>query len=100
MKDLKKSEPAQTYTIGHTYTLKTNLHVRVGAGRTYTVKRRSALTADDRKNSISDSVKAILKSGTEVLCQDLIVMHTGSVWMKIPSGWICAMGPNGKTFVH
>lgn len=99
MKNSKNSNTPHPYTIGQTYTLKTNLHVRVGAGRTYTVKRRTALTADDKKNSISDSVKAILKSGTAVLCQDLIVMHTGSVWMKISSGWICAMGPNGKIFV-
>ena len=88
------------YAVGETYTLQINLHVLIGPNRTYLIKRSSALGFRDRKNCLPDSKKAILETGTKVLCQDLIVMHTGSVWMKIPSGWICAMGPNGKTFVQ
>lgn len=82
-----------TYEVGKTYTVKTALKVRKGAGASYAQVKRSELTADAKKHSY-DSTYAVLKEGTLVTAQK--VETAGSdVWLKIPSGWVCAkMGTN------
>lgn len=96
----KKSSSTGTskggYTVGKTYTLKSNMNVRTGAGTNYAKKKRSALTANARKNCTSSS-SAVLKKGTKVTCKGIVT--SGSyTWMHIPSGWICAK-KGSKTYV-
>lgn len=77
-----------TYVVGRSYTLQANMKVRTGAGTRYRWKRRSELTADGRKNS-QNTAYAVLRKGTKVTCQ--AVVRSGSyVWLKIPSGYVCA----------
>lgn len=88
-----KKASAPKYTNGKTYTVQVdNLNVRTGAGTKYGVKTKKQLTADGQKHS--NSAGQLMK-GTRITC--LKTKTVGSeVWMKIPSGWICAW--NGKKY--
>lgn len=77
------------YKVGCTYTVQVNhLHVRWSAGAN--IKSREELTVDGRKNAFDDGC---LKKGTRVTCKE-VVEKDNCVWIKIPSGWCCAV--NGK----
>lgn len=78
-----------SYTVGKNYTLRANMKVRTGAGTGYAWKKRSQLSADGQKHALSQTY-AVLKCGTVVTCQQ--VKKVGNeVWIKIPSGWVCAI---------
>lgn len=79
------------YTKGKTYTLQHAMKVRTGAGTNYKQKKRADLTADGKKNA-KKGTYAVLKKGTRVTCQKVITLKNGNVWMKIPSGYVCAKG--------
>ncbi len=93
--------PAQTaarFTVGRTYTLKSNMYVRTAPrGRKKTL---AELTADGRKHAYKDGAgAALLKKGTRVTAQGVKENEDGSVWLKIPSGYICAVGSGGKIYI-
>lgn len=74
------------YKVGCTYTVQVNhLHVRWCAGGN--IKSRNELTADGMKNAFADGC---LKKGTRVTCKE-VVEKDNCVWIKIPSGWCCAV---------
>lgn len=77
------------YKVGCTYTVQVNhLHVRWSAGGN--IKSKSELTIDGMNNAFDDGC---LKKGTRVTCKE-VVEKDNCVWIKIPSGWCCAV--NGK----
>lgn len=73
------------------------MKVRTGAGTNYKQKKRADLTADGKKNA-KKGTYAVLKKGTSVTCQKVITLKNGNVWMKIPSGYVCAKGQK-KTYI-
>lgn len=74
------------YKVGYIYTVQVDhLHVRWSAGGK--VKSRNELTLDGMKHAFADGC---LKKGTEVTCKD-VIEKDDSVWIKIPSGWCCAV---------
>lgn len=77
------------YKVGSTYTVQVN-HLRVRWSAGGSIKNKNELTADGRKNAFDDGC---LKKGTRVTCKDVIVKDD-CIWIKIPSGWCCAV--NGK----
>lgn len=78
-----------SYVKGKTYTLRANLKVRTGAGTKYRQKKVSELTASGKKSAQSGTY-AVLKKGTKVTVQ--AVKKSGrDTWIRIPSGWICAI---------
>lgn len=77
-----------SYIVGKVYTLQVDLKVRVGAGTEYRQKNRDELTKNAKNNS-KNQMKAVLKKGTKVTCQ-MIVKKNSEIWIKIPSGYICA----------
>ncbi len=79
-----------TYKVGKTYKLQANMRVRTGPGTGYRQKKRSELTADGKKHSKSGTY-AVLKKGTAVTCQ-AVKKNGNAVWIKIPSGYVCAKG--------
>lgn len=82
------SSSKPTFKVGNTYTLTTEVKVRTGAGTNYAQKKRSQLTSNGQKNALNQTY-AVLKSGTKFTVQK--VKENGSdIWIKIPSGWICA----------
>lgn len=84
------NDQTATYGIGNVYTLQSNMYVRSepnGSKLKY-----DALTIDAKKHAHFDTEgHAILDKGTRVTCKALTSLN-GQIWMKIPSGWICAKG--------
>lgn len=78
-----------TYTVGEDFKLQANMKVRTGAGTSYRQKKRSELTADGKKHALSGTY-ACLKTGTVVTCQKVVKKTNGDIWLKIPSGYVCA----------
>ena len=93
----KAKETAQTssqsYSVGKTYTIsvKSALNVRKGAGTQYGLVGYNSLTADAKRHAIKGS--SALKSGTKVTC-NAVQKNGNDIWMKIPSGWVCAKSGN------
>lgn len=91
------SFPLPGYEVGKTYRLKVNLYVRETANGDK--KKFSALSSNARANGYADAQGfGILKTGTAVTCKELTTVN-GALWMKIPSGWICAKTAAGKVYV-
>lgn len=86
---------ALTYSIGKTYTTRVDhLHVRFSVwGR---IKGYAQLTADGMKHAYSDGC---LKKGTTVTVKDIKKDDDRSTWVRIPSGWICAITAKGDIYL-
>lgn len=76
------------YIIGKTYTLQTELNVRTGASLTAALVGHSKLTTDGRKHDTDKD--GALDKGTRITCLSKVVDNKGNVWLKCPSGWVCA----------
>lgn len=85
------------YRVGQVYTTDVNLYIRETPSGIK--KKMYQLTVNAKLNSYQDQYgDAILKTGTRVTCKD--VVHDGkSVWIEIPSGYICAVTSSGKIYV-
>lgn len=86
---------ALTYSIGKTYTTKVDhLHVRFSVWGQ--IKEYAQLTADGMKHAYSDGC---LKKGTTVTVKDVKKDEAGATWVRIPSGWICAITAKGDIYL-
>lgn len=94
-KPVKTENKAPSFKVGSTYTVRVDcLNVRTGAGVKYAKKSKNQLTKDGKKHA---NAEGQLMKGTRVTCQQ-INKNNGNIWIKIPSGWICAYY-QGKTYV-
>lgn len=86
---------ALTYSIGKTYTTRVDhLHVRFSVcGQ---IKEYAQLTRDGMKHAYSDGC---LKKGTTVTVKDVKKDDAGATWVKIPSGWICAITSKDEVYL-
>ena len=78
---------APVYKVGKLYTTQVELNVRTGAGTNYPLKGYNGLSTDGKKHDKNKN--GALDEGTVVTCQQLKTVGS-AVWMKCPSGWICA----------
>ena len=78
---------APVYKVGKLYTTQVELNVRTGAGTNYPIKGYNGLSTDGKKHDKNKN--GALDKGTVVTCQQLKTVGS-AVWMKCPSGWICA----------
>lgn len=86
---------ALTYSIGKTYTTRVDhLHVRYSVWGQ--IKEYAQLTADGMKHAYSDGC---LKKGTTVTVKDVKKDDAGGTWVRIPSGWICAITAKGVIYL-
>lgn len=86
---------ALTYLIGKTYTTRVDhLHVRYSVWGQ--IKEYAQLTADGMKHAYSDGC---LKKGTTVTVKDVKKDDAGETWVRIPSGWICAITAKGDIYL-
>lgn len=86
---------ALTYLIGKTYTTRVDhLHVRYSVWGQ--IKEYAQLTRDGMKHAYADGC---LKKGTIVTVKDIKKDETGATWVKIPSGWICAITAKGDVYL-
>lgn len=84
-----------TYSIGKTYTTRVDhLHVRYSVWGQ--IKEYAQLTRDGMKHAYSDGC---LKKGTTVTVKDVQKDETGETWVRIPSGWICAITAKGDIYL-
>lgn len=89
---------AADYIVGKVYTLHANLNVRTGPGTGYRQKQRSELSADGQKNAKA-GVMAVLLKGTRVTAKEVQQDTVGNIWIRIPSGWVCA-ADGGKVYIN
>lgn len=86
---------ALTYSIGKTYTTRVDhLHVRFSVWGQ--IKGYAQLTADGMKHAYSDGC---LKKGTTVTVKDVKKDAAGATWVRIPSGWVCAITAKGEIYL-
>lgn len=86
---------ALTYSIGKTYMTRVDhLHVRYSVWGQ--IKEYAQLTRDGRKHAYSDGC---LKKGTTVTVKDVKKDDAGATWVRIPSGWICAITAKGEVYL-
>lgn len=86
---------ALTYSIGKNYTTRVDhLHVRYSVWGQ--IKEYEQLTRDGMKHAYSDGC---LKKGTTVTVKDVKKDDAGATWVKIPSGWICAITSKGDIYL-
>lgn len=78
----------QGYTTGKTYTLQDNMNIRKTPNGER--KKLSELTANGQKNAYESAGGAVLRKGTAVTCLGVETEKGGAIWLKIPSGYICA----------
>lgn len=85
------------YKIGNIYTVAVdNLNVRIRPDVKSKRKNADGLTLDGRKHANS---RGQLMHGTKVTCKEIARDENGNTWIKIPSGWICAIY-NSKVYVR
>lgn len=90
-----QNKPDPTYIIGRVYTISVNtsLNVRRGPGKTYSPVGFRNLTPDGKKHATPNGA---LKNGTRVSCLEVKVISDKNIWIRIPSGWICAVDGSKK----
>lgn len=83
------------YLIGKTYTTRVDhLHVRYSIWGQ--IKEYAQLTMDGKKHAYSDGC---LKKGTKVTVKEVKKDEAGARWVRIPSGWICAITSEGEIYL-
>lgn len=85
------------FKVGQNYKLNCNLFVRNAPNGLKIAYQE--LTANAKANGYpADDGSAVLRARTVVTCKE--VEQVGkSVWIKIPSGWICGIAANGTKYV-
>lgn len=91
----KKPTAAAPFKVNTDYTLQVDLKVRSGAGTGYAQKKTSSLTVGARKSAYNQT-NAVLKRGTKVTALKVIKKSDKEYWVRIPSGYICAMQKGEK----
>ena len=87
---------SSNYIVGCVYTLQSNMYIREVANGTKV--KYDNITYNAKQHATFDEYgNAVLKKGTRVTCQDVDMLQT-STWLRIPSGWICAIS-NNKVYV-
>lgn len=83
------------YVVGRTYrTQVDHLHVRYSVWGQ--IKEYAQLTRDGMKHAYSDGC---LKKGTSVTIKEVKKDDDGATWVRIPSGWICAITSKGDVYL-
>lgn len=83
----KQPVSASEYKVGNIYTLQVELRVRKGPGGEHGLVGYKNLTPNAKAHD-SDRDGALDK-GTKVTCKE-VKQIGNSIWMRIPSGWVCA----------
>lgn len=88
-------DSSSSYVVGRTYrTQVDHLHVRYSVWGQ--IKEYAQLTRDGMKHAYSDGC---LKKGTSVTVKEIKNDGDGATWVRIPSGWICAITAKGEAYL-
>lgn len=89
---------ADKYIVGRTYRTNVDLYVRESPRGDK--KKFNQLSPNAQKHGFADNEGyGILKKGTEVTCKAVTKMN-GQTWIRIPSGWLCAINVNNKIYIE
>lgn len=89
--------PTGKYQVGRNYTLQANMYVRETPGGKK--KKFLQLTTNAKSKGYDDGQGyGVLKKGTVVTCKGA-ESYGGGIWIRIPSGYICASESSGKVYV-
>lgn len=84
-----------SYLIGKSYKTRVDhLHVRYSIWGQ--IKEYAQLTVDGMRHAYSDGC---LKKGTTVTVKEVKNDEAGAKWVRIPSGWICAITAKGEIYL-
>lgn len=84
-----------SYLIGKSYKTRVDhLHVRYSIWGQ--IKEYAQLTVDGMRHAYSDGC---LKKGTTVTVKEIKNDEAGATWVRIPSGWICAITAKGDIYL-
>ena len=93
----EKNDGGVYFKVGEIYTVTVdNLNVRIRPDVKSNRKNADGLTIDGRKHANS---RGQLMRGTKVTCKEIERDENGNTWIKIPSGWICAIY-NSRVYVR
>ena len=82
-------DSSSKYVVGKTYTTTANLYVITEPNGKK--KKFDELTKNAKQFAYKDTLSnAILKKDTKVTCQEVVKVNN-DIWIKIPSGYICAV---------
>lgn len=88
-------DSSSSYVVGRTYrTQVDHLHVRYSVWGQ--IKEYAQLSRDGMKHAYSDGC---LKKGTSVTVKEIKNDEDGATWVRIPSGWICAITAKGEVYL-
>lgn len=88
-------DSSSSYVLGRTYrTQVDHLHVRFSVWGQ--IKGYAQLSMDGMKHAYSDGC---LKKGTAVTIKEVKKDDDGATWVRIPSGWICAITSKGDIYL-
>ena len=90
-----ENKPISKYIVGKVYTTQVDLNIRTGAGTLYRKKEYDELSINAQQHAYKDGV---LKKGTKVTCKKVITNTGYTIWLEIPSGFICAKY-KGKEYI-
>lgn len=86
-----------TFIVGKNYILQMNMYVRDAPGGNK--KQYTQLTANAKSHAAKQADGcAVLKKGTVVTVKEIITKD-GTIWIRIPSGWVCAVSTSGIIYV-
>ena len=91
----KPQTASERYIVGKTYTVSVRSALNVRRTPKGALVGYANLTADGKKHAFASGA---LKNGTRVTCLEVKAFSDSDIWIKIPSGWICAVDGD-KTFV-
>lgn len=91
----KPNKPSSGYKVNKTYKLTEDMNIRIAPKTSAAKVGVNKWTADAQKHVRN----GMLKKGTKVTCKDVIKNSDGSIWLRTPSGYICAVGSSEKVFI-
>ena len=76
------------YNVGDNYILQANVNVRKEPNKSAALVTYKGLSNDGKKHDINKN--GALDKGTVITCKDIHI-DGGDIWLKCPSGWLCAV---------
>ena len=93
--DKPKPVAKPKYEVGKTYTLQEDMNVRVSADKNSKIVSKNKWSKDALKHRSSNGM---LMKGTKITVKEIKEVN-GAIWVKSPTGWMCAVGSTGHVFI-
>ena len=93
--DKPKPVSKPKYEVGKTYTLQEDMNVRVSPNKTAKLVAKSKWSKDALRHRNS---KGMLIKGTRITVKEVKTVDK-AIWVKSPTGWMCAVGSTGHIFI-